>query len=197
MKQFDSLCDTFNIDGVDENTIKASLDTPNLAPVPEAEEDDEDTEDENAEVSFKGQKYTLKSFKYMKALLQEKIHTDTGVLEKMEEMCKVGANARLFEVYATLSNTIASHIRQLQDMEKVMTDYRVIEEKEKLQRESMAQKEHMLQIKAEQGSGGNTYNIQNNTQISLTSSELEAMIEKADADKKINTEQISTEFNLE
>lgn len=201
MKQFDKLCDTFNIDGVSESVINAAIAPP--APVVVSDEDEDETAESpetpepQPQLTYKGQKYTLDSFRYMKSLLQQKIQTDSDVLATMQQMCKVGANARLFEVYATLSNTVAAQIKQLQDMEKVMTDYQVTEEREKMQRENMAQKERLLQIKAEAGAGGNTYNIQNNTNLCLTSTELEAMLEKADTDRQINTAQISTDFDLE
>lgn len=185
------------MNGVSDDIIKAAITPPPPVAVPETDDEDDSPEDEKTEIKFKGQKYTLKSFRYMKALLQQKIQSDSGVLETMQQMCKVGANARLFEVYATLSNTVAAHIKQLQDMEKVMTDYQVIEEKEKMQRENMMQKERLLQIKAENANSGNTYNIQNNTNLVLTSSQLEEMIDKADSERQINTEQISTEYNLD
>lgn len=184
MKQFDTLCETFGIEGNPEKDIKDAIAPDITVPEPSSEF-----------IEYKGQKYTLESLRYQKALLQEKIANDNGVLETMREMCKIGAPPRMFEVYSTLSNTVASHIKQLTELEKIETDYRVIEEKEKLTRENMANKQKLLSMKQE-ASSGNTYNIQNNNTVVLSQADLEAMIEKADEEANINTAQIEPKFDL-
>lgn len=191
MKQFDKLCETFNIDGLPEETVSDEL----LGKT-EQENDgqDETSNEEEPVIEYKGQKYTLKSFQYMKLMLQEKIAQDQKVLETCGQMCKLNAQARYFEVYATLSNTVANHIKQLQDLEKVETDYQVTQSKEELQKAAMAQRERMAAKRA-----SSQTLIQHNTtnnNLFLSSSELDAMIEKAEEDVRINTKEISTDFDL-
>ena len=195
MKQFDSLCDAFNIDGVDDNKVKDELlNTEPVAPV--VPEPEEPKEEEEATIEFKGQKYTLKSLEYMRVMLQEKISQDTHVLETLGQMCKLNAQARYFEVYATLSNTVASHLKQLQDLEKTITDYQVIQTKEEMQKASMEQKERMALAKASNSPAAQTLIQNNTTNLYLTSTELDKMIDEAEQDTHINTDDISTDFDL-
>lgn len=194
MKQFDSLCDTFNIDGVDDNKIKNELlnveATQPVVAVPEKTDEDE------ANIVFKGQKYTLKSLEYMRVMLQEKISQDTHVLETLGQMCKLNAQARYFEVYATLSNTVASHIKQLQDLEKTITDYQIVQTKEEMQKASMEQKERMARAKAANSPAAQTLIQNNTTNLYLSSSELDKMVDMAEQDAHAIADKISTEFDL-
>jgi len=193
MKQFDSLCDAFNIEGVDDSTVSNELlgkeeKIPVQVPDPEPEED--------ATIEYKGQKYTLKSLQYMKATLQEKISQDTHVLETLGQMCKLNSQARYFEVYATLSNTVAGHLKQLQDLEKIETDYQVTQTKEEMAKAAMEQKERMALAKQSNAAQAQTLIQNNTTNLYVSSTELDEMIEKAEEDTHINTDAISTEFDL-
>lgn len=190
MKQFDKLCETFNIDGLPDKTVADEL----LDKDVQENAVSDDMNDEAETIEYKGQKYTLKSFQYMKLMLQEKIAQDQKVLETCGQMCKLNAQARYFEVYSTLSNTVAGHLKQLQELEKVETDYQVIQSKEAMQKAAMEQKERMAASRA----SAQTL-IQNNTtnnNLFLSSSELDAMIEKAEEDTRINTKEITTDFDL-
>lgn len=179
MKQFESLSDTFDI----EDTVKE------LSEVTEKKQ-------EIAAV-IRDQKYTLDDVEYMKAELQDLIASNRQVLDVLSNCCKVGAAPRFFEVYATLSNTVTTNVMELAKLEKIITDYQVTEAKEDLATANMESKERLMQAKIEQTSNNPTL-IQNNTtnNLCVTSSELMAMIAKADEDAKINTDNIKAEFDL-
>lgn len=177
MKQFESLSDTFDI----EDTVKE------LTEVTEKKQ-------EIAAV-IRDQKYTLDDVEYMKAELQSLIASNRQVLDVLSNCCKVGAAPRFFEVYATLSNTVTTNVMELAKLEKIITDYQVTETKEEIATANMESKERLAQAKLENSS---PTLIQNNTtnNLCVTSSELMAMIAKADEDAKINTDNISMEFDL-
>ena len=101
------------------------------------------------------------------------------------------------EVYSSLSNTQAAHIKELSLLNKVITDYQVQESKEKIAHENMDQKERLIALRADQAAaGGDVYNIQNNN-LTVTSSQLLDMIEQADKSAHEVEDNINPEFNLE
>lgn len=190
MKEFDSLCDTFNIDGVDDEKISKEL-------LNKSESKPEVEDAKSPVIEYKGQKYTLESLKYMKVMLQEKISQDSNVLDTLGQMCKLNSQPRYFEVYATLSNTIAGHLKQLQDLEKIETDYQVAQSKEELQKAALEQKERITNAKlAAKASNGQTLIQNNTTNLYLSSDELDDMIEKADEETHAEVEKISSDFDL-
>ena len=138
----------------------------------------------------------MKHLKLLETRWQEKIAADGDVLETLRQMCKVGAAPRVFEVYSSLSNTQAAHIKELSLLNKVITDYQVQESKEKIAHENMDQKERLIALRADQATGGDVYNIQNNN-LTVTSSQLLDMIEQADKTAHAVEDNINPEFNLE
>jgi GTPase SAR1 family protein len=192
--QFKSLCDEFNIEPTSDEKVLSEI-TPQAV-----QELRDERNDDDAVIDYKGQKYTLKHLKLLETYWQEKIAADGDVLETLRQMCKVGAAPRYFEVYSSLSTTQASHLKELELLNKIITDYQVQESKEKMQKESMDQKERLLQMKADQNAallgGGDTYNIQNNNFV-VTSSQLLEMSQKADEEAKALEDSIHAEFNLE
>ena len=192
MNQFGNLCDEFNIEPTPHAKVVNEL-TPKA--VQELRKERQEEDDQKV-VDYKGQKYTLKHLKLLETLWQEKIAADGDVLETLRQMCKVGAAPRVFEVYSSLSNTQAAHIKELSLLNKVITDYQVQESKEKIAHENMDQKERLIALRADQATGGDVYNIQNNN-LTVTSSQLLDMIEQADKTAHAVEDNINPEFNLE
>ena len=192
MNQFGNLCDEFNIEPTPDAKVVNEL-TPKAVQELRKERQEEDGQ---KVVDYKGQKYTLKHLKLLETLWQEKIAADGDVLETLRQMCKVGAAPRVFEVYSSLSNTQAAHIKELSLLNKVITDYQVQESKEKIAHENMDQKERLIALRADQATGGDVYNIQNNN-LTVTSSQLLDMIEQADKTAHAVEDNINPEFNLE
>ena len=192
MNQFGNLCDEFNIEPTPDAKVVNEL-TPKA--VQELRKERQEEDDQKV-VDYKGQKYTLKHLKLLETLWQEKIAADGDVLETLRQMCKVGAAPRVFEVYSSLSNTQAAHIKELSLLNKVITDYQVQESKEKIAHENMDQKERLSALRADQATGGDVYNIQNNN-LTVTSSQLLDMIEQADKTAHAVEDNINPEFNLE
>lgn len=192
MNQFGNLCDEFNIEPTPDAKVVNEL-TPKA--VQELRKERQEEDDQKV-VDYKGQKYTLKHLKLLETLWQEKIAADGDVLETLRQMCKVGAAPRVFEVYSSLSNTQAAHIKELSLLNKVITDYQVQESKEKIAHENMDQKERLIALRADQATGGDVYNIQNNN-LTVTSSQLLDMIEQADKTAHAVEDKINPEFNLE
>jgi hypothetical protein len=150
-KSFDTLNDTFNV----ENDI----------------EDMEDTVETKSEPKLKkNQKYTLDDLEYMKTELQDRIESNRIVCEELKTCCKVGAPPRMFEVYAKLSITISEDIMHLAELNRQITDYRVVESKEKMRQQEFELKQQQM-IKRIEGASkpgapqsltqinNNTYNI--------------------------------------
>lgn len=181
MNSFEKLSDTFGVD----NSIEVIEDSKNL--------------NEKIVATLNGQKYTIEDIEYMKTELMNLIETNRKVLDELGNCCKVGAPPRMFEVFATLSSTLAANIAELAKLEQAQTNYQVIETKEEMARESMNQKErlHTARIANESNKGqeGPTL-IQNNT-YNLTSKELLKMIKSAQENALINTQNIKPEFDLE
>ena len=192
MNQFGILCDEFNLEPTPDAKVVNEL-TPKAVQELRKERQEEDGQ---KVVDYKGQKYTLKHLKLLETLWQEKIAADGDVLETLRQMCKVGAAPRVFEVYSSLSNTQAAHIKELSLLNKVITDYQVQESKEKIAHENMDQKERLIALRADQATGGDVYNIQNNN-LTVTSSQLLDMIEQADKTAHAVEDNINPEFNLE
>ena len=192
MNQFGNLCDEFNIEPTPDAKVVNEL-TPKA--VQELRKERQEEDDQKV-VDYKGQKYTLKHLKLLETLWQEKIAADGDVLETLRQMCKVGAAPRVFEVYSSLSNTQAAHIKELSLLNKVITDYQVQESKEKIAHENMDQKERLIALRADQATGGDVYNIQNNN-LTVTSSQLLDMIEQADKTAHAVEDNINPAFNLE
>lgn len=164
-KSFDTLNDTFNV----ENDI----------------EDMEDTVETKSEPKIKkNQKYTLDDLEYMKTELQDRIESNRIVCEELKTCCKVGAPPRMFEVYAKLSITISEDIMHLAELNRQITDYRVVESKEKMRQQEFELKQQQM-IKRIEGASkpgapqsltqinNNTYNITSKDLLAKVMEEVE------------------------
>lgn len=177
---YKDLCDTFDVDDFADK----------------AEETVENTGKEIEVLSNKidnSQKYKLENQDYLRYELQSLVASNTSVLDILAEQCKVGATPRLFEVYATLSSTIADHLNKLAELEKKITDYRVVEDRENLRKEELEYKKTTRLPASQQiaADGGNV-NIQNNT-YNFTSVDLLEMVKKAKLDTiETEREEITT-----
>lgn len=184
MKQFDSLSDTFNVNNDCEEIIEQTI-----------------AKKEEIQNGIKSQKYTIEDSEFIKTEIQDLIATNRQVLEALAESCKVGAPPRLFEVYATLSNTIAGNIMDLLKTEETITNYQVVEAKEELAKRSLESKEKAMQARLTANHQQNELAnpmptaIQNN--YYFTSKELLKMALEAKKDAEINTQNIKPEFNLD
>lgn len=133
-KSFDTLNDTFNIDNDIEN-------------IDDNVEEVEVTEDKPKNKK-KAQKYTLEDLEYLKTELQDRIENNRIVANELAQTLKVGAPPRLYEVYAKLSTTISDDIMHLADISRQITDYQVIEAKEKLRKDELEFKKAQQEKKA-------------------------------------------------
>lgn len=182
----EELCETFDIDPEEQ--------------LVETEKKVEETKQQVAElheaVETK-QKYDLQDKEYIRFELQQLITTNNEVLRTLGDMCKAGANARVFEVYSTLSTTVANELKELADINKLITDYQVTEDRENLKKETLELKKELAkQDNAPQvGADGSTY-IQNNT-YNFTSKDMLDLINKLDLPKKEVTEADLPKFDLE
>ncbi|MCZ0950822.1 hypothetical protein N7T98_25930, partial [Pseudomonas syringae pv. tomato] len=94
------------------------------------------------------QKYTLEDKEYIRAELQSLIEINRSVLETLSEQCKMGAPPRMYEVFATLSNTVSTNLMSLAKLDQTITDYQVKESDEKLRKEVIAERKNALVAKA-------------------------------------------------
>ena len=68
------------------------------------------------------QKYTLEDKEYIRAELQSLIELNRTVLETLGEQCKLGAPPRMYEVFSTLSNSVAANLMDLAKLNQTITD---------------------------------------------------------------------------
>lgn len=126
-----------------------------------------------AEVKYKAltQRYDLEDRAYMKAQLMSLISDNRAVMDTIESQLKIGTNPHLFDVYTSLSKTVADNIMKLAKIDQMVTDFKVIEDK------GTGNIKHDLQKEQAPGtqSGGNTY-IQNN--LCFASDEILKIVKK-------------------
>ncbi len=140
------------------------------------------------------QKYSLDSIEYFRVEIQNLIAMTSSVLEVMTDMCKVGAPPRMFEVFATLSNTQSNHIMNLVKLDELQTNYQVTESTEEIKKISLEQKGEALKLKSKSSPHTLIQNTTNN--LTVSSTELLEMVKKADGDADDEMEEIDTEFDL-
>lgn len=180
---FTELCDTFDIDPqVQEEQVKAKVEENHKQVVALADS-----------VSTK-QKYDLQDKELIRTELQALIEDNRAVLESLGNQCKVGAAPRLFEVYATLSSTIRDSLRELSEINKTITDYQVIEDREELKREMLELKKTSALSSAAVAQDGGTVNIQNN--LNLTSSQMLDILKNLNIPKKETKPEELPKFDL-
>lgn len=179
---FTELCDTFDIDTQEqEEQVKAKIEENHKQIVALADS-----------VSTK-QKYDLQDKELIRTELQALIEDNKAVLEALGNQCKVGAAPRLFEVYATLSSTIRDSLKELSEINKTITDYQVIEDRENLKREALELKKTSALSSAVAQDGG-TVNIQNN--LNLTSAQMLEVLKNLNIPKKETKPEELPKFDL-
>ena len=172
---FEELCETFDIDGEESPEIIE-------AKVEEKKEELHNRLTEVSEATSSKQKYDLQDKELIRLELQTLIEENKMVLQALGDQCKAGAAPRLFEVYANLSNSVRDSLRELRDINKTITDYQVIEDREQLKRETLeAKKASALSTPAIAQEGG-TVNIQNN--LNLTSQQMLDILKELNIPKK-------------
>ena len=166
-KSFDTLNDTFNINN-------------------DIEDMDEGCEELKPAKESKKQKYSLENLEYIKTELQDRIESNRIVCEELKTCCKVGAPPRMFEVYAKLSMTISEDIMHLADIERQITDYQVVESKEKMRQQEfeLKQQQALKRIEgAAKTSGPQSLTQINNNTYNITSKDLlQKVMEEVDDD---------------
>lgn len=155
-KSFDTLNNTFNIDG-------SNVDL------------DEDLHESDEEVTVedkKDQKYKLRSHEYLYVEYQQQVERLRTVAEEMRQCCKVGAPPRMFEVYAGMEDKISGILDKIKQLEETETDYQIVETKETLAKQKMELKQQNALRKLEKSNSPTTLVQQNIQQNYMTSSEL-------------------------
>lgn len=180
------LCETFDIDPIEIelNSAKTEIeDTKNKISVL------------REEVST-SQKYDIQDRDYIRYELQQLITTNNNILTTMGDMCKNGANARIFEVYSTLATTVANNLKELANINKITTDYQLAEDREKLKRETFELKKSVVDNDTKKlGVDGQTY-VQNNN-YNFTSEQMLDLINELKIPKQRTNQEDLPQFNLE
>lgn len=138
------------------------------------------------------QKYTLEDKEYIRAELQSLIELNRTVLETLGENCKLGAPPRLYEVYASLSNTVATNLMDLAKLNQTMTDYQVKETDENLRVANMEARQKQI---AQQSNQPQSVNVQNNT-YNFTSNEMLNMLKQLNLTKEVTPVEELPKFDL-
>jgi hypothetical protein len=140
------------------------------------------------------QKYTLEDKEYIRAELQSLIEINRSVLETLSEQCKLGAPPRMYEVFATLSNTVSTNLMSLAKLDQTITDYQVKESDENLRKEAIAERKNALVAKANNGNVPALTQI-NNT-YNFTSNEMLNMLKSLDLKNEVTAEEDLPKFDL-
>jgi hypothetical protein len=144
--------------------------------------------------SISEQKYTLEDKEYIRAELQSLIEINRSVLETLSEQCKLGAPPRMYEVFATLSNTVSTNLMSLAKLDQTITDYQVKESDENLRKEAIAERKNALISKANNGNVPALTQI-NNT-YNFTSNEMLNMLKSLDLKNEVTAEEDLPKFDL-
>lgn len=144
--------------------------------------------------SIAEQKYTLEDKEYIRTELQSLIELNRSVLETLSEQCKMGAPPRMYEVFATLSNTVSTNLMSLAKLDQTITDYQVKEADENLRKEALAERKNALISKANNGNVPALTQI-NNT-YNFTSNEMLNMLKSLDLKNEVTAEEDLPKFDL-
>lgn len=168
-KSFDKLNDTFDVDNDIEDIDEFKTNN-----------------GEKPKKQNKTQKYTLDDLEYLKTELQDRIENNRIVANELAQTLKVGAPPRLYEVYAKLSSTISDDIMHLADISRQITDYQVVESKEKMRQQEfeLKQQQALKRIEgAAKTSGPQSLTQINNNTYNITSKDLlQKVMEEVDDD---------------
>jgi hypothetical protein len=132
--------------------------------------------EEEVKLNTMTQRYDLEDRAYMKTQLKSLISDNRAVMDCIESQLKIGTNPHLFEVYASMSKTVADNIMRLAKIDQMVTDYKIVEDKGTGNIKHDVVAEQAAQAAANGQGGGNTY-IQNN--LCFSSDELLKIVKKA------------------
>ena len=140
------------------------------------------------------QKYTLEDKEYIKMELQSLIELNRSVLETLGEQCKLGAPPRMYEVFSTLSNSVATNLMDLAKLNQVITDYQVKETDENIRIAAMDARQKQL-ANQHNGNVPQSVNVQNNT-YNFTSNEMLNMLKQLNLTKDVTPIEELPKFDL-
>lgn len=141
------------------------------------------------------QKYSLEDKEYIRAELQSLIELNRTVLETLGENCKLGAPPRMYEVYSSLSNTVANNLMDLAKLNQTMTDYQVKESDENIRVASLEAKQKQIARQIKSSSQPQSVNVQNNT-YNFTSNEMLNMLKQLNLTKEVTPVEELPKFDL-
>lgn len=160
----------------------------------ERQVEDTSTRINEIKTSIAEQKYTLEDKEYIRTELQSLIELNRSVLETLSDQCKMGAPPRMYEVFATLSNTVSTNLMSLAKLDQTITDYQVKESDENLRKDAIAEKQKMLIAKANNGNVPSLTQI-NNT-YNFTSNDMLNMLKSLDLKNEVTAEEDLPKFDL-
>jgi len=141
------------------------------------------------------QKYTLEDKEYIRAELQSLIELNRSVLETLGEQCKLGAPPRMYEVFSTLSNSVATNLMDLAKLNQTITDYQVKESDENIRIANLDARQKQLANQHSNGQLPQTVNVQSNT-YNFTSNEMLNMLKQLNLTKEVTNVEDLPKFDL-
>ena len=154
MSGFEGLEKEFNIEAVEED-VKSTISAANVK-INEIRD------------GIVEQKYTLADKEYLMTELQELIESDREVMDSLKDLILGGAVApNFYMMYTALSKSVRDNVAQLTELEKIITDYQVVETGENFKEKSLELKEKLAtkRITADKGQQVPGQITQNNTYI--------------------------------
>ena len=109
-ESFDRLASAFNTEYIETSAIDNELQVIG------------DKKNELTNVIKSKNEITLEDKEYIETELKYLIAKNKNILDTLSEEIRVGANARFYEVYAKLSDSIVNSLRELREMNKVIYD---------------------------------------------------------------------------
>lgn len=141
------------------------------------------------------QKYTLEDKEYIRAELQSLIELNRTVLETLGEQCKLGAPPRMYEVFSTLSNSVAANLMDLAKLNQTITDYQVKETDENLRVATLDARQKQIANQPNNCQVPQSVNVQNNT-YNFTSNEMLNMLKQLNLTKEVTNVEDLPKFDL-
>jgi hypothetical protein len=164
MDGFEGLKKEFNIEAVEED-VNSTINSAN--------EKIEEIRD-----GIKEQKYSLADKEFLMNELQDLIESDREVMDSLKDLILGGAAApNFYMLYATLSKSVRDNVAQLTELEKIITDYQVVETGENFKEKSLEMKERLAtkRLTADKGQQVPGQITQNNTYIFNPKEQFEVM----------------------
>lgn len=115
--------------------LNDAFDTTFKEDIDQAEKDIEQIEErKNAlvkQVETKEMSITFQDQQYMLMELKTLIQSTTNVLDKLEQDIRIGSPPRMYEVYATLTNSKTMQLKELRELNKMILEMSIFKEDEK------------------------------------------------------------------